>query len=400
MPAIKLSDTVYSVGVQNPDLRIFDIVMRTEFGTTYNSFLIRREKTILVETSHHNKFEKYLDNIKEVCDPAEIDYIILNHTEPDHSGALAQLMECCPKAKILCSQAAAIYLKNITNCCCKQIQVVKNGDSLDIGGAELSFITAPFLHWPDSMFTYYPAESAVFTCDFLGSHYCCPDIMDSKIDSEENYKSACKNYYDAIFGPFPAYVRAGLEKFEALNASTAYTSHGPVLTTDHLLPYVLEQYKLWSAPKVHEKPLIPIFYVSAYGNTEALGRSIAEGIHSVLDADVPLYNIIEHPMEKLAAQLNESDAFLIGSPTLNKDAVAPVWQLLAHVDAINLAKRPCAVFGSFGWSGEAAANIEQRLSSLKAAVFENNYRIHFVPSKEELAGAVSFGAEFAASLKQ
>lgn len=400
MPVTKITDTVYSVGVQNPDLRVFDIIMATEFGTTYNSFLINREKKVLVETSHHDKFETYLANIREVCDPAEIDYIILNHTEPDHSGALAQLMEYCPKAEIYCSQAASIYLKNITNSCCKRFHAVKNGEKLDIGGVELEFISAPFLHWPDSMFTFYPAEASIFTCDFLGSHYCCPSILDSELDHDANYKSAVKNYYDAIFGPFPAYVRAGLTKLQATGAKTVYTSHGPILTEGAYLPYVVKQYEQWSAEISRSKPRIPIFYVSAYGNTAALARAIGEGICSVIDADVPLYNIIEHDMNTLSSELNGSDAFLIGSPTLNKDAVAPVWQLLSHIDAVNIAKRPCAVFGSFGWSGEAVANIEQRLSSLKAAVYDSNYRVTFVPSKEELEQATVFGAEFAEVLKK
>lgn len=397
---IKLSDSIYSVGVLNPNMRVFDIVMRTEYGTTYNAYLVRGEKTALIETCHNTYFDAFLENIRAVCDPGKIDYIILNHTEPDHSGALSRLLEVAPQAQVICSQAASIYLKGITNRPELAPRVVKDGETLDLGeGKLLKFINAPFLHWPDSMFTWLESEKTLFSCDFFGSHYCEPRMVDVHITYPEAYASALENYYGAIFGPFKPYVLKGLEKIAGLDIERCCTSHGPVLTKGGRLPEVMEKYRAWSQPAKNAHALIPIFYCSAYGNTGRAAEAIREGILSVKpDAEVPLYNIIEHDMGVLGAQMARSDAFLIGSPTLNRDAVPPVWQLLAHVDAINMQKRPVAVFGSFGWSGEAVPAIISRLSQLKLAVFGEGLRWNFVPSGEELQKARQLGEEFARSL--
>lgn len=399
MASQKINESVSFVGIMNPNMRVFDIVMKTDSGTSYNSYIVKgSEKTALIETSHANFFEIYMDNIRQVCDPASIDYIVLNHNEPDHSGALAQVLEQLPNAKIVASQAGALYLKNITN---KELDIikVKDGDTLDLGGKTLQFISAPFLHWPDSMFTWLPEEKTLFTCDFFGCHYCEPYVLDKYIAYPAAYETALKLYYSAIFGPFPSYVQKGLEKIKDLDVQYVCNSHGPVLTKGCLLEHVVEMYNQWSQPKVKTTKDIPVFYCSAYGNTKLLAEKIQEGVLSVLpQANVPLYDIIEHDLGQLRQELNGSDAFAVGSPTLNRDVVPPVWMLLAGVDAINCAKKPCLVFGSYGWSGEAIPNIKQRLESLKMKVFGEGYRVAFVPNQEDLEKAKQLGADFAASL--
>lgn len=399
MASQKINESVSFVGIMNPNMRVFDIVMKTDSGTSYNSYIVKgSEKTALIETSHANFFEIYMDNIRQVCDPASIDYIVLNHNEPDHSGALAQVLEQLPNAKIVASQAGALYLKNITN---KELDIikVKDGDTLDLGGKTLQFISAPFLHWPDSMFTWLLEEKTLFTCDFFGCHYCEPYVLDKYIAYPAAYETALKLYYSAIFGPFPSYVQKGLEKIKDWDVQYVCNSHGPVLTKGCLLEHVVEMYNQWSQPKVKTTKDIPVFYCSAYGNTKLLAEKIQEGVLSVLpQANVPLYDIIEHDLGQLHQELNGSDAFAVGSPTLNRDVVPPVWMLLAGVDAINCAKKPCLVFGSYGWSGEAIPNIKQRLESLKMKVFGEGYRVAFVPNQEDLEKAKQLGADFAASL--
>ena len=141
MPSAKITESIYSVGILNPNMRVFDIVMTTDFGTSYNSYLVKgSEKNVLVESCHKTYFEQYLKNIREVIDPEQIDYIVLNHNEPDHSGCLAQLLELIPNATIIVSQGGSIYLKNITNRTDLKLQIAKNGDTLDIGGKTLKFI--------------------------------------------------------------------------------------------------------------------------------------------------------------------------------------------------------------------------------------------------------------------
>ena len=401
MAAVKIADSVYAVGVLNPGLRVFDIVMKTEFGTTYNAYLVvGSDKTALIETCHRTYFEHFVENIESICPIEKIDYVILNHNEPDHSGALAALLEHNPKMTVVASQAGSLYLKNITNRSDIQFKVVKDGETLSLGNKTLRFINAPFLPWPDSMFTWLEEDRILFSCDFLGSHYCEPYMFDYNITYPSKYEAAFKGYYDAIFGPFGSYVLKGLEKIKDLDIDFVCPSHGPIITRGCRLDYVRECYERWSQPIVHETKVIPIFYTSAYGNTRLIAQAIEKGIRSVLpDADTETYDIIDYDMGSLGRMLNQSDAFALGSPTINRDAVPPAWMLLSHVDAIGCAKKPCLVFGSYGWSGEAVPNLTARLNGLKMSVFGEGMKVCFVPSEEDLEKATQLGADFATSLK-
>ncbi|MEG2596987.1 MAG: FprA family A-type flavoprotein [Oscillospiraceae bacterium] len=402
MSAVKIIDNVYSVGALNPSLRVFDIVMATEYGTSYNSFLVKgNNKTALVEGCHKTFYKQFLANIEEVCDFSQIDYIILNHNEPDHTGALAELIVQNPDVEIFCSQAGSLYIKNITNLENLHLHVIKDGETLDLGGKTMRFITAPFLHWPDSMFTYLEEDKLLFSCDFLGCHYCEPYTFDANITRQDSYKTAVKGYYDAIFGPFPTYVRKGLDKIRDLPMDFVCTSHGPILTREGQLPFVLEQYEKWCTPHPNENPLIPVFFCSAYGNTRRLATEIAEGIlQSIPNAKVQTYDIIKHDMAVLADLLNRSDAFALGSPTLNRDAVPPTWQLLSHLDAVNCGKKPVLLFGSYGWSGEAVGHLKARLEGVKMKVFAEEMRTVFVPTEDDLQKARVLGKEFGESLQK
>ncbi len=396
----ELVKDIYSVGVLNPNLRVFDIVMTTDFGTSYNSYLVKgQEKTALIEAVHKDYLESFLSNIKGIAHIEKIDYLIMNHNEPDHSGAIEKLLDLMPDITIISSQAGSLYLKNITNKKDLNVKVVKDGEELDLGGKTLKFINAPFLHWPDSMFTYAVEDKVLFSCDYLGSHYCEPEVLDTAIAYKEDYDKAFLGYYSAIFGPFKPYVLKGYEKIKDLDLEFVCPSHGPVLTKDGLIDECIKKYIDWSTPQVREEKIIPIFYCSAYGNTAMIAERIAKGIKEVLpQAKVDTYDIIKNDMNELGALLNDCDAFLIGSPTLNRDAVPPVYMLLAHTDAINIAKRPVALFGSYGWSGEAVANIKARLTSLKTKIYDEDFRVTFVPSSEDLDKAEEFGKAFANSL--
>lgn len=396
----KISNSVYFTGTLNPNLRVFDVIMRTDYGTSYNSYIIKgSEKNALVEAAHLTFFEAYLENIHQVLNGEKPDYLILNHCEPDHTGCIAKLLEVYPDLTIVVSQAGSIYIKNITNCPDVNLKIVKDGETLCLGDQTLQFISAPFLHWPDSMFTWMPEENILFTCDFLGAHFCEPRILDQHIVYPEQYWDAVAYYYACIFGPFPTYVQKGLEKIADLDIAFVCNSHGPVLSKEGVFDQVVERYKQWSAPKQRQHKHIPVFYVSAYGNTEKLAEAAVQGILKVLpDAQTQAYNIIDHDMGALCALMNESDAFMIGSPTINRDAVAPVWQLLAGIEAVGIQKRPVAVFGSYGWSGEALPHITERLTSVKANVFEQSLKIVFVPTNQDLNAAEMLGEEFAKSL--
>lgn len=399
MAAYKISDKIYSVGVQNPDLRVFDIVMATKYGTSYNSYIVKGNEVALIEASHADFEGVYEANIREVVDPAEIRYVILNHTEPDHSGALRDILKLCPNATVLATAVALNYLKNIVNEPFNS-RPVKDGEVLDLGGVTLNFTVSPLLHWPDSMFTYCPEEKTMFSCDVFGSHYSSEKMLDKDIDNVEGYKEAFKGYYDAIFGPFKTFVVAGMAKIAKYPFETVCPSHGPVLTKDGLLPYVLDSYRAWSKPVKNAVKTVPVFYCSAYGCTAKLAAAIVDGVKEVIpDAACEAYDLIKNDMADMRAKINSCDACAIGSPTLNSDAVPPVWDLLAGVDAINSRKKPVAVFGSYGWSGEAVPNLIARVSGLKMAVVGEGFKVCFVPTAEDLAAAKEYGKQLASALK-
>ncbi len=398
---VKMRENVWNVGVLNPGMRTFDVVMKTEYGTSYNAYLVQgTEKTALIDAVHGDFLDYLLDNLRDTDGFRGIDCLVMNHNEPDHSGSVARLLELYPALRIYATQSGSIFLKNITNRPDLNVTVVKDGDTLDLGGKTLTFVSAPFLHWPDSMFTYLEEDRILFTCDFLGAHYCEPQMTDGAIRYPAAYSEAFRGYYDAIFGPFPAYVRSGLDRLAALDVELVAPSHGPMLERGGRLEAAVSQYRAWSAPSDAAGRKIPIFYCSAYGNTRRLAECIAAGIREILpDASVPVYDVIEHEMGDLARQMNESDAFLVGSPTINRDAVPPLHVLLAHADAIGMARRKTGVFGSYGWSGEAAANLRGRLSALKADVFGEDFRVLFVPAPADLSAAQEYGRKFAAWLR-
>jgi len=394
---MKIKDNIYGVGVFNPNMRISDIVVRTEFGTSYNAFaIIGKDRTVLIDTAHERFADEYIGNLGQALGAHHPDALILQHSEPDHSGTVERLLKLYPDIEVITSQAGSIYIKKITNNPTINLHIAGDGESYDLGGGEqLRFLSAPFLHWPDSMFTYYAAQKTVFTCDFLGCHYCELGIFDKNIKYRKYYDAAFINYYSAIFSPFKKHVLAGLDQLAPLDFDLICPSHGPLLTGASIAPACVK-YREWSAPEQSGDKSVCIFYCSAYGYTRMLAEQIAAGIGASYKTE--LYDLTETPMEQCAARINECGAFLVGSPTLNRDAVPPIWSLLSSIDGINSRNKPCAAFGSYGWSGEAVPNIEARLNGLKCKIFGQNLKVQFRPSEAELAAAGKFGQDFAAWL--
>lgn len=380
MSATKLSENIYSVGVSNPALRVFDIIMTAEYGTTYNAYLITGQKNVLIETVHERFFDEYIENISGLMDIQDIDYLIMNHTEPDHSGSVARLLKLNPNITVVASTAGTKFLTGLTNLPHNALPV-KQGDTLDIGLGSLEFIIAPNLHWPDSMFTYFPAAKAIFTCDFLGAHYCEPRLFDTKIAYPQKYDTCFEYYYQCIFGPFKPFVLDGLDKIAGLELDICCTSHGPILTDT--LDTCIEKYRAWSTPAQRQsKPKVIIAHASAYGYTTQLANAAYEELKD--DYDAELVDIVYTPAAEAASKLQHADAVMIGSCTINRDAVKPVWDVLSSLDAINTKGTPAGVFGSYGWTGEAPQMICERLSSLKLKVVGEPLRVVFRPSEKDL----------------
>lgn len=380
----KLKDNIYSVGVLNPGLRVFDIIMLTKYGTTYNAYLVKGEKTALIETVHENSFDEYLENIEALVDINDIDYIILNHTEPDHTGSVRRILEINPNIIVISTAPGNKYVSGISNSKISS-KIVKHNDTLDLGnGKVLRFIIAPFLHWPDSMFTYLESDKMLFSCDFLGAHYCEPTMMDTKIKYPEQYEEAFKYYFDAIFGPFKKSVLEGLDKIKDLDIDMICTSHGPILTEK--IESAKSKYRSWceEALKPKDKKKCLILYVSAYGYTKKLADAAYEQLTSSNKYDVKMINVIEEDMSKIKEEIDEADAIMFGSPTINRDALKPIWDVLSCTDAIINRGKPAAVFGSYGWSGEAVPMLKARAESLGLKVVGDGFRTTFNPTEDDI----------------
>ncbi|MCL5057291.1 MAG: FprA family A-type flavoprotein [Actinobacteria bacterium] len=394
MKAVTVKDGIYWVGARNPELRVFDIVMTTEFGTTYNSYLLVGEKVALVETVKGGFEGELLSRVASVLPPEQVDYIVLNHTEPDHSGALGVLLEKMPRATVVASKVALRFLREMVNRDFPQLAVA-DGDQIDLGGKKLAFISTPFLHWPDSMCTYLPGDKTLFTCDIFGCHYCGEDIFN---DLTGDMEQAFRYYYDVIMSPFAGYVADAVNKIKKLDFDTVGPSHGPVLRRD-VMDYV-EKYRRWAAESAIRPAgrKIIVAFVSAYGNTKTLAGEIAAGI-SEAGVEVSLIDLSKVSPSGVAGLVNRADGLLVGSPTLNRDAVYPVWELLAHVSPVINQGKPAAAFGSFGWSGEAVKLIEQRLSGLQFKVYLPGLKVNFTPDARAKTEAKEFGRSFTGLLQ-
>ncbi|MFZ5647464.1 MAG: FprA family A-type flavoprotein [Bacillota bacterium] len=393
MKAVAVREGVYWVGAKNPELRVFDIVMRTENGTTYNSYLIKADRVALVETVKKGFEEELLSRVESVVSSEKIDYIVINHTEPDHSGALGTLLEKMPGATVVASKVALRFLKEMVNRDFPHM-AVGDGDRLDLGGKTLSFISAPFLHWPDSMFTYLPEDRVLFTCDAFGCHFCGEGTFN---DQAGDISEAYRYYYDVIISPFAGYVTEAVKKISPLEFEIIAPSHGPLLR-ENPREYV-QRYWQWSdrtAARSSKKDIV-VAYVSAYGNTKKLAQAIAGGI-SEAGAEARLMDITSVSPAEAAGLINSADGLVVGSPTINRDAVYPVWQLLGHVSPVVNQGKPAAAFGSYGWSGEAVKLIEQRLSGLQFKVFLPGLKVNFTPDERSEKEAREFGRSFAGQL--
>lgn len=398
--SFEIKENIYWVGAIDKELEVFDIIMETEFGTTYNSYLIKgSEKTALIDTAKVPFKDEFISRVESIVKIKDIDYLIVNHAEPDHSGSVADLLKINPEIEIFSSVPGMMNLKAIINQDAK-FHRVKEGETLSLGDKTLEFTLQPNLHWPDTIFTFLQEDKILFTCDFLGAHYGFKGVLEENLPSKEDYQKSIKYYYESIMSPFPSDVRRGIKKVKDLDPDIIAVSHGAVIKKPYLNE-VIDNYEEWSKEKPkRDKPLVVIPYASAYKYTKIMAETIKEGIETEFDkqVEVNLYDVVEVKTDKIVKMINISDGFLIGSATLVRDAVKPIWDILSSLYVEVIKNKPAAAFGSYGWSGEAVNNITERLNQLKANTMKG-LRIKFKPSKEQLEEVKAFGIEFAKKLK-
>ena len=389
---IEIKPGVHWIGALHPELRLFDDLFVTEHGSTYNSYLIKgTEKTAIIDTVKFKYADRFLDKIRTLTDPEKIDYIIVNHAEPDHSGSLSYLLAHCPNAVVVSTVAAKTFVSNMIH---KEFQslTVKDGATIDLGGRTLRFIMTPFLHWPDTMFTRLEEDNILFTCDAFGAHYCNSRSIFN--DETEDYTRDREYYFDCLVRPFKDKALLAIDKVSGDVIDMICPSHGPIIRTDPL--QVVRQYREWCKPPAAGKK-VAVLYVSPHGNTEKMAKAVVGG--AVREGiEVNCYHIVALSERELRCVMEEADILVFGVPTINRDIPKPMWEVLIYLSTIKLKTNLAAVFGSYGWSGEGCKMAEDRLKSMGMKIVTDTVRASFTPRAETLIQCQHLGNAVAAAI--
>jgi len=387
-----VSEHVKWIGILDYDIVSFDVVMKTDFGTTYNSYFINAEKKTIIDTAKESFKDDYLEKVQHVVNPEEIEYIIINHSEPDHSGNLKHILKRAPHATVVGSAVAIKYLQDILGESF-QFRKVKDNDELDLGDMTLRFIGAPNLHWPDTLYTYLVEEEILFTCDSFGCHFCREDMFD---DLVEDFEPAFRYYFDVILRPFSKFMIKAIEKIKPLNIKMILPGHGPMLRSywkkymdlsEQLANEYLDKFST-------DHPRVFIGFVSAYGYTREMALAIGRGLQKAGITDTEMVDLEEMTLGDMEEQLIRSSALVVGSPTINQNTLLPIYKFLSVVNPIRDKGKPAATFGSYGWSGEAMEIIGQNFENLKLKMFGKHASYKFFPSQEKIQELEDFGKEF------
>ncbi|MEY6432552.1 FprA family A-type flavoprotein [Thioalkalicoccus limnaeus] len=401
---VEIADGVHWVGALDPDLRTFDICLHTDHGTTYNSYTVRgRDGVAVIDTVKASHADEFFARLESVADYDEIRAIVLDHLEPDHSGALPELMRRAPQARLYLSPRALgllnAVLKPADGDPPPSVETVDTGDSLSLGDRTLRFLHTPFLHWPDTQCTYLAEDGVLFSGDIFGSHYCDGRLFDDRVGA---FDPEFDDYYRQIMRPFRRPLIAALELMEPLDLTVIAPTHGPVLR-DRPRRYLARYRQLAERPRIGADsdgagPSLVILYASAYGATARMAEAIAAGASDQAGVRVTHHDLSDNEPAALVDLIDGADGLVIGSPTFNGDAVKPVWDLLSSLNTLELAGKIGAAFGSYGWSGEAVRLIEERLRALKLRVPVAGVRVKLVPCDTELVACRAFGHRLAEAL--
>jgi flavorubredoxin len=394
--AVEVAPGVHWIGVRDPALRVFDIILKTANGTSYNAYAVRgSEGVAIVDTVKEAFADEFFARLESVARYEEIRVIVLNHLEPDHSGALPELLRRAPRATLYISTRGQAMLGNLLGGDGPACTAVTTGDRASLGDRTLEFLQTPYLHWPDTQCTWLADAGVLFSGDVFGCHFCDERLFDDRVG---DFRFSFDYYYAHIMRPFGAYVRQALELIEPLPLKLIAPAHGPLLRNDP--QHYVERYRQLSAPSRYggAEPTLLVFYLSAYGNTRRMAEAVAAGADEAGGVRVSLYDIEGGEVAPFADLIEGADGLVVGSPTINGDAVKPVWDLLSSLAAVGVRGKVGAAVGSFGWSGEAVPMIEDRLRGLKLRVPVKGVRAKLVPGDAELALCRDLGRQLALHL--
>jgi flavorubredoxin len=396
--AFQIKPNIAWVGKIDWELRTFHgEEYSTHRGSSYNSYLIQEEKTVLIDTVWMPFAKEFVDNLAKTIDLKKIDYIVANHGEVDHSGSLPELMKLIPETPIYCTANGVKSLKGQYHQDWN-FKVVKTGDKLSVGnGKELVFIEAPMLHWPDSMFCYLTGDNILFPNDAFGQHYASEMMYNDLVDKAELYQE-CIKYYANILTPFNKLVDKKIKDVLALNlpVDMICPSHG-IIWRDQPLQ-IVEQYAKWAAD--YQENQITIIYDTMWNGTRRMAEEIAKGIKQA-DADVVVKVFSSSRTDKndIITEVFKSKAIVVGSPTVNKTVLSSIAAIMDEIKGLAFKNKKAAAFGTYGWSGESVKTINQLLEEAGFSLVNHGVRELWYPGDEEIASCQLFGRELAAATK-
>jgi flavorubredoxin len=389
----KITENVTWVGQIDWDLKKFHgEEYSTHRGSSYNSYLIKDEKTVLIDTVWLPFSKDFVKNLKKEIDLNKIDYIIANHAEIDHSGGLVELMKEIPNTPIYCTKNGVSSLKGHYHQEWNFIEV-KTGDTLDIGSGQLVFVEAPMLHWPDSMFTYYTKDAILFSNDAFGQHYASELMYNDKVDQAELFQEAIK-YYANILTPFSPLVTKKITEVLGFNlpVNMICPSHG-IMWRDNPTQ-IVEKYLAWA--DAYQENQITILYDTMWDATKKMGEALAKGIkQSDADVTIKLFNVATTDHNDLITEVFKSKMVLVGSSTINKGILSNMAAVLEMIKGLRFKNKKAMSFGSYGWSGESVAILNKELESAGFKLMDEGRKMLWIPSEDDLESLVELGIKLA-----
>lgn len=389
MMPMEIAPKIYDVGVTDWTVRDFH-GYKTERGASYNSYLIVDEKICLIDTVKACYAEEFLEKISRVVDPAKIDYVVVNHVEPDHAGALPAVLKAAPNAKFVITmqgknEALMHYGEGF------DFMVVKEGDKISLGSRELTFVPMPMLHWPDNMVTYCPQDGILFSNDAFGQHYANSKRFDDEVDEYVLFYEA-KKYFANILWPYARLIGGALKKAAALDVKMIAPAHGIIWRS--MVDKILERYAAWGAG-VQDGSLV-IAYDTMWGSTETLARAMVEGA-AAAGVRTKLLRMDRTPCSTVAVDLFEAGGLLVGSPTLNSGMMQTIGGMLVYLKGLQPKGKKAAAFGTFGWAGGAQKDMEAMLTAAGCDL-QQGFTCKWRASADDVAAARQFAYDFAKSL--
>ena len=394
----KITDNVTWVGKVDWDLVHFHgDELSTFHGSSYNAYLIKDEKNVLIDTVWRPYDREFVKRLKEVIDLKDIDYIVMNHNEIDHSGALPELLREIPGTPIYCTKKGEAILRGHYHQDWNYVNV-KTGDTLNIGKHTLTFIEAPMLHWPDTMFTYMSGDDILFSNDAFGQHYATESLFDTAADVQEVMYEAEK-YYTNILNLYSPMVARKVKEVLGMNLPIKMIapSHGVIWTK--YIQHIIENYQKWSTP--YQENQITIVYDTMWQSTRLMGEAIAEGIRRAdPSVEVKLYNVAKEDKNDVLTQMFRSKAVLVGSPTINYGYSFAIAGILEMARGLKFKGKKAAAFGSYGWSGDAPKLITKHLQEAGFDIVDDGIKCLWVPDNKAIDECRDYGEQFCKTVEE